>query len=189
MIPFDHAVTELPQLHLDDATRTAHQRMLAALPADPGDRPKRHRLRLIIAGGAVLVIGGAGVGTAAALGAFSQAPTDRGMGSCYTAADLDAPHGDFAVSSTDGIPGDAAGAALELCSHFFGSGFYSATDPDYRDPMVDPNGPATHPVPPLIPCVMDDGSVGVFPGTAETCADLGLPVADLSTTPASPATR
>ena len=40
--------------------------------------------------------------------------------------------------------------------------------PDYA------SGPATHPVPALTACVLDNGEVAIFPGTAETCIGLGL---------------
>ena len=42
-------------------------------------------------------------------------------------------------------------------------------------PARAPSPGADNPVPPLVACVMPDGTAAVFPGTRATCATLGLP--------------
>jgi hypothetical protein len=42
-------------------------------------------------------------------------------------------------------------------------------------PTTAPSPGADNPVPPLVACVMPDGTAAVFPGTRASCVTLGLP--------------
>ncbi|MBM7774036.1 hypothetical protein JOD54_004240 [Actinokineospora baliensis] len=111
---------------------------------------------------------------------FSAAPTNRVMAYCYRTADITTTEpGQHTLIGSSGGPegrGDVASRALSIC----GKG--------WTDNAFDwwPSTAAPLPVPNLVACVLgddahdvEDGTVGVFPGTAETCAELGLPLADL----------
>lgn len=170
-----------------DATQR-HQAMLRALtsetdpapapaPAEPVSLTSRRRTRsMAIIAAAVVATAGIGVGTAAAFGVFSAEPTSRDIAHCYATTDLDDPsnHTDFMVAqgpaNPDGVV-DAAGWAMEVCTGGWMQGRFSDTDPKVSDP--DPSR-TDFPVPELTPCVLEDGSVGVFPGPERVCADLGL---------------
>jgi len=167
---------------IDPEVAVRHLAMLADLTHLDQVKPRRRWRRsvaFITAG--VLVTAGAGVGTAAAFGMFSQAPADRGIAHCYATADLDDPnnHTDFMVAvkplgeHPNGV-GDAAAAAMEVCTGGWAQGRFSVTDPKVSDPH--PNR-TDFPVPPLVACVLPDGTVGVFPGDARTCAILEIPQA------------
>lgn len=182
---FDDAVRRLGDLRLSEESRRRHLSMLADLTnaSAPDARPPRRRARrgVLVIGAAVVVASGVGIGTAVALGAFSSAPpTDRRIAHCYTTANLSDPsnHEDFAVAS-GGNPSlrDAASSALDICRGGWLQGRYSAEDPKIA---LNPKPPPWHyPVPPLIACVLKNGQVGVFPGQAATCQQLGLSVAEL----------
>jgi hypothetical protein len=168
---------------IDPEVAERHLAMLADLTQQPEQAKPRRRWRrsvALIATG-VLVTAGAGVGTAAAFGVFSQAPADRSIAHCYATVDLDDPgnHTDFmlAVDPKEIHPGgvgDAAAIAMEVCEGGWAQGRFSATDPKVSDPHPTR---ADFPVPPLVACVLPDGSVGVFPGDPRTCAILELPQA------------
>ena len=168
---------------IDPQVAERHLAMLASLAAHSDQVRSRRRWRRSVAfiPAGVLVTAGAGVGTAAAFGVFSQAPADRGIAHCYATADLDDPgnHTDFmvAVSPQEVHPGgigDAAAAAMEVCAGGWAQGRFSATDPKVSDPHPDRTD---FPVPPLVACVLPDGSVGVFPGDPRTCTLLEVPQA------------
>lgn len=179
---FDRAAAVPIGHELSEATKQRHLLALSALTADTSPARGRstfsRRLALVTAG--ILAAGGLGVGTAAALGAFSTPPADRNVAHCYTTADLDDPtnHNSFAVAVTadsDASTGDAATAAMETCSYWWAVGRFTpgvTTFPEHVDP-----GPTTHPVPPLVACVLDNGQVAIIPGDPATCERLGIPSA------------
>lgn len=137
---------------------------------------KKVSRKVAIVAASVVALAAAGVGTAAAFGLFSK-PTDRSIGHCYTAADLNAAHNDFALASSPGDEsGDAAGYALDICQRDWGNGRLRINAPQIGE--SDPGG-ATYPVPSLAVCVLESGQVGVFPGDQNTCRTLGLTIADL----------
>lgn len=181
---FDYLAARIArqQFQIDPAAAEQHLAMLADLTrTEPTKARRRWKRPVALIAVGVLVVGGAGVGTAAAFGVFSQAPADRSIAHCYATADLDDPtnHTDFMVAVTpqendaDGV-GDAAAAALEVCTGGWAQGRFSATDPKVSDPHP---SRTDYPVPPLVACVLPDGSVGVLPGDPRTCAALGLPTA------------
>ena len=117
-----------------------------------------------------------GAGVAASLGAFDAPVSNRSTAHCYTTADLGRSdnHNDFGVAVAAGDPraiGDAAAQAMEICSGQWAIGRFSILTPTFPAYV---SGPATHPVPPLVACVLDNGEVGIFPGTSGTCISLGL---------------
>lgn len=178
---FDELFTEQPELHISAAARAQHLRLIEQLTT--GRRPTTRWWRkwaIILA--ASLGLGTAGLGTAAAFGAFSP-PTDRRIAYCFTTADLHDPANreDFSVATGPGDANpslhDAAASALDICAGGWQQGRFSATSPKIS---LNPKpAPWNYTVPPLIACVLPDGSVGVFPGDATTCASLGLPTAKL----------
>lgn len=138
----------------------------------------RRQTRLLAIGIGALVIGGASVGTAAALGTFST-PTNLGGAHCYATADLhdDSNYINFALAAPPGQGlADSAAAAVEICSRDWLAGRFHPTDPKITE--SDASG-AAHAVPPLVVCVLESGQVGVFPGGNGTCERLGLPTAKL----------
>jgi hypothetical protein len=186
----ESAMRRLADLRLSEQARQRHLSMLAELAdADlsgvAGNTAKRRSRRgVLVVATAAIVASGVGVGTAAALGVFRSAPpTDRHIAHCYTTADINDPsnHEDIAVGvgTGGGNPSlrDAATAALDICRGGWMQGRYRATDPKI---LLDPkSSPWDYPVPHLTVCVLKSGQVGVFPGTEATCAELGLPVAEL----------
>lgn len=191
--PFDEALRNMPHFELSDSATAEHLRMLASLPEEgtgstrvpPGNRGEwqSRRTRIAVIGAAAVGLLGAGIGTAAALGAFSSAPpTDRRGAVCFATADLSHPanHFEFGIAvppGTNPTIGDAARAATDICRGAWQQGRLSGTPPFVSE---DPKpAPWNYPVPPLVVCVLKSGQVGVFPGTTETCKALGLPVAEL----------
>jgi len=87
-----------------------------------------------------------------------------------------------------GAPGSNAQVtnALAVCSVVWADGFLrwgSSEVGGTRLPSgaLDPD----HPVPPLVVCVLPSGIAAVFPGEKNTCATLGLPAAEGSSSPTS----
>jgi hypothetical protein len=182
---FDDALRALPERHLSDEARHRHRLMLAALAGQVAPKRRfRTRKAAIIVAAAVTLSGGIGVGTAAALGAFSsEPPTDRRVAYCYV-TDALSGHGnreDIGVATSTGGRNpslrDAATSALDICRGGWQQGRYSSTDGTIS---LNPKPPPwNYPVPPLVPCVLPSGEVGVFPGTDVVCQQLGLPVAEI----------
>jgi hypothetical protein len=148
-----------------------------------GARALRRRSALLVSGVAaavVLAIGGAVFATqpsaprdAAAHGIRYAAPTDRQRAYCYRTADISSDatnqHVMFGVSG----PADTAAEAMDICSDAWKTDLYGWI------PAGQPRA-----APPLIGCVLSSdalnaatGTVGIFPGTPQTCADLSLAVA------------
>lgn len=171
------------RFQISDAAADRHRQQLQDLvdatsrtPARPPVPRRRLRMISTITAG-VITTAAIGVGTAAAFGVFSTPPTLRDIAHCYTTVDLDDPdnHNDFAVALDFDHPNptaDAAALALEICTGGWAQGRFSDTDPK----IIDPQSTRTdYPVPPLTACVLDDGSVAVFPGGEQVCTDLGIP--------------
>lgn len=178
---FDELFTEQPDLRISSAARDQHLRLLDHLAQGRRTHTRWWRKWAVILA-ASLGLGAAGLGTAAAFGAFS-APTDRRIAYCFTTADLNDPANreEFTVATApnDTNPSlrDAAASALDICAGGWQQGRFSATNPKIS---LDPKpAPWNYPVPPLVACVLPNGSVGVFPGDTTTCASLGLPTAML----------
>lgn len=179
---FDELFSRQPELRISSAAREQHLRLISQLTQKP--RKSRHRgwKKWAIVLSATVGLSAAGLGTAAALGAFTP-PTDRRVASCFTTVDLHDPANreDFAVATSpdDSNPSlhDAAASALDICAGGWQQGRFSATDPKIS---LDPKpAPWDYRVPSLVACVLPDGTVGVFPGDATTCASLDLPTAEL----------
>lgn len=169
---------------VSDAAAERHRQQLEHLTRAVPDLPRRggsvgprrrfRKTTTVVAG--IVAALAIGVGTAAAFGVFSTPPTLRDIAHCYTTVDLDDPtnHNDFAVAldfDQPDLTADAAAMALDICAGGWAQGRFSDTDPK----ITDPQGTRTdYPVPPLTACVLDDGSVAVFPGTEEVCNDLGI---------------
>lgn len=121
---------------------------------------------------AVLGLLGGGVATATVLLQPAE-PERTDIVTCFATATapLDDPATFVQVTylTAEDDPEATAGAALELCARPWSLGELSETPP-YVRPVADPNAaPADSPVPPLVACVLPDGTVGVFPGSAAVC--------------------
>lgn len=176
---FDRLASELPELELPASVRQRHLAALAILtqPLPAHDRPihRRRRIGFAVGAGAFAAVA-IGVGVAASAGAFDSPVGNRNTAHCYTTADLDRAdnHNNFAVAVSADDPranGDAAAQAMDICSNQWAVGRFSTTTPTFPDYA---SGPTTHRVPALTACVLDNGEVAIFPGTAKTCIGLGL---------------
>jgi hypothetical protein len=158
------------------ATRlAAMRRELAAVVAAP---PSRRRRPLLIAASAVVVAAGTSAGAYAYV-ARSQPVTDKNEARCYTVASLsDGPQSYTSLAQAtpvnSGKPGQVTDA-LGDCASLWQQGFLHAGLRGAAMPIAAPSPGAENPVPPLVACVMPDGTAAVFPGTRATCATLGLP--------------
>ncbi|WP_199443077.1 hypothetical protein [Umezawaea beigongshangensis] len=197
---FDRAVgADEPPLRVDfDAVEQAGARSL---------RRRRAAVPLLTAAAVVAAVSGAvaltgppGGGTSAQLAApgastspagarpiGTAVPSTRTAAYCYRTADITSDEPDqhvmvgFAGDDPDGR-GDVASRLLRICGSAWTENHYG-----WRGPIGDGK---TYSAPDLVACVLDDaaadatdvveGAAAVFPGTEQTCADLGLPVAALN---------
>jgi hypothetical protein len=176
---FDRLASELPELELPDSVRHRHLAALALLTQPPAApvRPVRRLRRVgVTVGVSAFAAAAIGVGVAASTGAFDSPVGNHNTAHCYTTTELGRSdnHNDFGVAVSAGDPhatGDAAAQAMDICSNQWAIGRFSTTTPTFPDYA---SGPATHPVPVLTACVLDNGEVAIFPGTPKTCISLGL---------------
>ena len=152
--------------------------MRGRLAAEVARKPGRRRL--LFAAGGVLVAAGA---TAAgyAFVPHSQPVTDKDLARCYSVASLSAGPQSFtsiamATPANSGRPGQVADAR-GTCASLWSQGFLRAGPQGAGAPSAPPSPGANHPVPPLVTCVLPDGTAAVFPGDKSTCTTLGLPSA------------
>lgn len=133
------------------------------------------RRPLLFAGGAVVLAAGA---TAAgfAFVPHSQPVTDQNTARCYAVASLSAGDESFTTVAMSTPAGAASPAQvadpLGICSDLWRQGVLRP-GPDGARGAPDPE--ASYSVPPLVTCVLADGTAAVFPGSKSTCAALGLP--------------
>lgn len=173
---FCDALELVSRRHLSDEAKRRHLDVLGQLNAARMRRRRRRRVATIVVSGA-MVLSAAGVGTAAALGAFAQAPTDRLVAHCYANLKLDDPgnHNDILIvgklvaghESSDLL--DVSASAIDICGDQWREGQLHTTEPVVRPPEF-----ASNPVPDLVACVLPSGQVGVFPGLPSVCGTLGL---------------
>ncbi len=173
---FDEIAAHLPDHELPTEAQHRHLDALMRLSQPAATAPSLIRRPKLLAGVAALVTAAAAVTTAASMGAFSAPVRNHDTAHCYTTADLSRGdnHNDFgvAVSGNDAQQvGDAAAQAMEICSSEWAKGRFSTTTPTFLNYV---NGPATHPVPKLTACVLDNGEVAIVPGVPTVCGSLGL---------------
>lgn len=126
--------------------------------------------------------GTAGSGPPRATDLRSAAPDTRDAAYCYRTADIGSNEPDqhvlVGVSGDDANGrGDVVSRIVDICRTAWKNNYYG----------WHPEGSGLEfPVPQLVACVLGDaavdakdGAVAVFPGTPQTCAELGLPVAVL----------
>lgn len=187
---FERALDGEPPLGLD----------VAALERAEARRARRLRFAVPLAAASVaaVVIGG-GVALTGGFGTLGGGPASAGSqpvpgtappgnpeaGYCYRTADIGSrevnQHLLFGIAG-DGPDGrgDITGEIMSICADAWKNnhaGWNKAS------PTIEGSA---HPVPALVACVLDgravdamEGAVAVFPGGPDTCAGLGLPVADL----------
>jgi hypothetical protein len=106
----------------------------------------------------------------------SSPVTDRSSARCYTVSELGS--GETFSGTTIhalGLPGSLAQVdnAIATCSDLWRGGFLVSGKPTMQRPPPD----SVYPVPHLVACTLPDGRAAVFPGSEDTCAQLGLPIA------------
>lgn len=161
----------------------ADKRMLQALVVSSAvpDRRRRHRLTVVAA------IAGLGLSGATAAAAYliltPQRASDRSSARCYGTVSTktgDAfPGTTVSVAAAEGQPAaDTPPLALEACRDLWRRGFLTSKGFAAPDVANGPDGlpPADKTVPPLVACVLQTGQAAIYPGTAEVCAGLGLPL-------------
>lgn len=168
---------------LPEEVRVAHKQALrAAIAADPAARPTNSTpprpRRGWRRGGITLLAGGlvlAGAGAATAFLTRAQ-PDDPQVVRCFSMADAPFTSGapgsyDASYGPGDGTLDQSAALAIELCGYGWAEG--RLPWPETKPPGY--TNPKPQPVPDLQACILPDGIVGVFPGDARTCTQLGLP--------------
>jgi hypothetical protein len=166
----------MPVRTLPGHRAAAMQQQLAA-EVTRGHRPRKP---LLIAAGVL------GVMVAASAGGYAyvqnSAPvTDKSEASCYTVASLSAGSESFTGIAQATVVGSLRPAqvndALGVCATLWRQGLLR-TGPQGAAAgagRAKPDQGGTHPVPPLVACVLPNGTAAIFPGTRATCAALGLP--------------
>jgi hypothetical protein len=158
-----HRMPELPA-----GRRTAARLQLEQVVARSAQSARRSK-SAVIAAGAVAVVVGAGAAAYAVAG--FQPVTDKTQARCYTVADNGSSR--FTTVAAAGRSGSTAQVqdALSICAALFRQGFLTAGGPGINRHA---DGKPDHPVPRLAICTMRDATASVFPGSASTCARLGL---------------
>lgn len=175
----------LPTGTLPGARATATRQLLEREVS----RSHRSRRPLFIAAGAVVLAAGASA-AGFAYTAHSAPVTDKYTGRCYTVASLSDGSGSYMGFSEANRPGEPSAKLdvngdLTTCAGNWRWGFLrpgphgaEGTGKTYPNSTMinlagnDPYG--NHPVPPLVACVLSDGTAAVFPGNHGTCAALHL---------------
>ncbi len=167
---------DLPEQRSMPQTRAlARQRHIETFATAPsaGHRFTRRTARFVtvLAGGAVLLVGGTAAATYVAFRPATVPVADQTR--CYTKATLDGGDDFFGTTVTVAYAADAPrtpASALTTCADLWRQGLLhlgtkavDAPDPGHE-----------YPVPPLVACVLDSGVAAVFPGDDRTCALLGL---------------
>ena len=139
--------------------------------------PRRWR-RSSVAIALTLVTAASGVGVAAAAYAHYQKVSNLETAHCYSLPQL----GDNGTTIAVLNPSTGSSQvvdALGSCGMLWRDGFLS---PGVSSIVRVTQTTTVHQVPNLVVCTMPDGTAGVFPGSATTCANLGLAEPDTSTT-------
>jgi hypothetical protein len=160
-----------PSRTLPSNRRYAARRQVEEIVGNRKASPRRKRLILIVA--IAVVLGSAAAGIAL----LRSAPiTDKRTARCYTQASLG--RGGTFSGTTIGAPGTPGSSvqvdnAITVCSDLWRQGFLVAG----ANGIQRPKPGTSNRVPPLIACILPDGTAGIFPGDVNTCATLGLPLA------------
>jgi hypothetical protein len=162
-----------PFRHLPEARRQTIRREMESMVS--GTRTRRPHRAAIIGGVSAFAL----LGTGAAAGAMAllhEPVTNKSYARCYTADAIGS--GINFQGATVSQPASAAGpgqvsSAIDICAALWRQGIIG---PHGRAPGS-LGSTASHRVPKLVVCRMPDGTAAVFPGTAQTCARLGLPMA------------
>lgn len=160
-----------PSRPLPAEHRDSMRRQLETIVTEwPGRR--RSRKRALVGAGVAVALCSAG---GAAYVQQSQPVTNHGLARCYSVASLaggDQFHGTTIAAA--GRPGSTAQVdqAVSVCAALWRQGLLVPGAARAGNP---PGGTAAHRVPPLVACVMPDGTAAVFPGNSHTCPSLGLP--------------
>lgn len=166
-----------PVRPLPPGRRGAMRQQLETLVAEHTGRRHRRKPAFIAIGAAVVLSTSAG---AFVYVQHSQPVTNKSEARCYAVASLaggDQSYSTIAEAIPAGAPpGSKAQVdhAVSVCAALWRQGFILPGADRVAPPR---NTTANHRIPPLIACVMPDGTAAVFPGNSRTCANLGLPKA------------
>ena len=156
------------------AYRVALRREIETMVAQTPRRWRRSSLAIAF----TLVTAAGGVGVAAAAYTHYQRVSNLTTAHCYSLPQL----GDNGTTIAVLNPSSGSSRvvdALGSCGMLWRDGFLS---PGVSSIVRVTQTTTVHQVPSLVVCTMPDGTAGVFPGTAVTCANLGLAEPDTSTT-------
>ena len=138
---------------------------------------KSRRKPVFIAASAVAVAAGTSAGAYAYV-QHSEPVTDKDDARCYTVASLSAGPESFTTIAQAAGAGSSRPAqvdnALSVCAALWRQGILDP-GPQGAHGRATPDPTGASRVPPLVACVLPDGTAAVFPGTRSTCATLGLP--------------
>jgi hypothetical protein len=160
-------------------TRTLPEYRLAAMrrQLETVVNRKRRRKPLLIAASAAVVAAGTSAGAYAYV-QHSQPVTDKNDARCYTVASLSAGPESFTTIAQASMAGSTrpaqVGNAVSVCAALWRQGILHPGPQGARG-RATPDPAGTSQVPPLVACVLGDGTAAVFPGIRSTCATLGLP--------------
>jgi len=147
---------------------------------------KRHRWRKPVAIGVGAVLASASVAAGSYVG--FRAPTHTYTSYCFNRQSLNTSHATqnavvhqeqswvaklTGSSAKSGPMKQTVDESVALCRLDWSNGIIRRNQP----PAANPQPGAQLPVPRLVACTMDNGSVAVYPGDHHTCRKLGLPQA------------
>lgn len=164
-----------PPRPLPPAVREAQCRLLEDIVAR---RRPAWRSRFAVLSAALLLTGG---GVATAVGLRYRDATDKSIARCYTSAvradgrmfpgtSIKIANRRSSADQAEPVAGLVTDAVAQ-CSQLWRDGQLSSGQSAVQDQA--PGEP--HFVPPLVGCVLADGTAAVFPGDSDTCERLGLP--------------
>lgn len=175
----DRPLPALSPRPLPAAHRAAlRQELLDTVRGGTPTAGRRRRRVYASAGFAAAIVA---TGGAVAYSQLGAAPvTDHSSARCYTQARYDSDTPGTTVGTPDYTTKDGkvlvkgeVRNALDICADLFRQGFLQVGST--RLPAIEHPGPsADRPVPPLVECVLPDGTAAVFPGTGDLCTGLGL---------------
>lgn len=165
--------TPPPARPLPDDRRAAMRHQLTAVAT----RSRHRRRPLLIAATAVVVAAGTSAGAYAYV-QHSLPVADKSGARCYTVASLSAGRLSYATIGQATVAGSSRPAqvnnAVSACAALWRQGFLRPGPQGARG-RANPGPAASDRVPPLVACVLPDGTAAVFPGHPSTCVTLGLP--------------
>jgi hypothetical protein len=175
-----------PERAMPESQLLAREHGIVRYASGPVGRPagrRAARYAAILVGASILTVGGTALGYVAFRPATVPVSVEL---RCYTVASLEGGDNFPGTSIGMGSPAGRDGttdppSAVAACADLWRDGFLELgqrginTDGCVEGGPCPPPDRPVHPVPPLVACTLDSGVAAVFPGDADTCAELGLP--------------